>query len=145
MSLFDDLLSDERQQQRDEAKKVWTCNNYSLIISVMQQIVNTQTYMKSNTECHYTVLFCNHSYKVWSFPETVVHAVKIIKVIINMQEDESYGQELLERIETTIALLGMSHQQRRADLKLENFEYKGSNIGKTKGVLYVYMKSLQFV
>ena len=54
-----------------------------------------------------------------------------------MQEDESYGHELLERIETTIALLGMSHQQRRADLEFENFEYKGSNIGKTKGVLYI--------
>ena len=98
MSLFDDILSDERQQQRDETKKVW--NN------------------------------------------KVIYSVYLI--IIDIQEDESYGQELLKRIETTIALLGMSHQQRRADLEFENFEYEGSNIGKTK-LSIVRMQSLQFV
>ena len=50
-------------------------------------------------------------------------------LVIISQEGEP-GQEVLERIETTVHLLGMSHQLQSLDIQLlDHFHYIGSNIG----------------
>ena len=54
-----------------------------------------------------------------------------LDLLIMSQENQSPpGQEVLDRIETTIHLLGMSHQLRTLDMQLLNhFHYIGTNIG----------------